>query len=118
MRVLAEIDRAHALVRGDRLGRPLGQKLSRHQHRNAVGEIEHEVHVVLDQEDRDIGGESGKRREDVPPFVLGHPGGGFVEQQHARAGREREGDLQEPLLAVRQLPRRPAHVGLESEALQ
>ena len=71
---------------------------------------------MLDQEDRDVGRQSGEGGEDVLPFFLRHAGGGFVEQQHLRTRRQREGDLQEPLLAVRKLVRGPVEVGLEAEA--
>ena len=118
MRVFAEIDRADALVRGDRLRLALGQQLPRDQHGNAIGEIEHKVHVVLDQQNRDVHRQGGEGREDVLPFLLRHASSRFVKQQHPRARRQRERDLQEPLLAVWELPRRLVHVGLEPEARQ
>ena len=116
MRVFAEIDAADALIRGDRLGRAFGQKLPRNQHRNTLGEIEYKVHVVLDQEDRDVRWQSGEGGEDILPLLLRHASGGFVEQQHLRACGQRERDLQEPLLAVREIPRRPVEVRFEAEA--
>ena len=61
---------------------------------------------MLDQEDRDVGWQSGEGGEDVLPLFLRHAGGGFVQQQHLRARRKREGDLQESLLTVRELPGR------------
>src|SRR4051812_15716617 len=48
-----EVDLVHAAVLGDLLRRALDQDLALHQHRDAFGEAEHEVHVVLDDEDGD-----------------------------------------------------------------
>src|SRR6202035_4993667 len=116
MRVFAEIDGAHALIRSDRLWLALDQELPRNQHRNTLGETEHKVHVVLDQEDRDVGWQSGEGGEDVLPLLLRYAGGGFVQEQHLRPCSQREGDLQESLLAVWELPSRPIEVGFEAEA--
>jgi hypothetical protein len=79
MRVFAEIDGPDALIRGDRLRRAFGQKLPRNQHRNTASEIEHKVHVVLDQEDRDVRWQSGEGGENILPLLLRHAGGGFVQ---------------------------------------
>ena len=81
-----------------------------------VGEIEYEIHVVLDQQDRDIRRQSGEGGENVPALLLWNPRGGLVEKEHARTRRERQRDLQQPLLAVGQFARRPVHLGLEAEA--
>jgi hypothetical protein len=116
MRDFAEIDCPDALIRCDRLRLALGQQLPPNQHRNTASEIEHKVHVVLDQEDRDVGWQSGEGGEDVLPLFLRHAGGGFVQQQHLRARRKREGDLQESLLTVRELPGRLVEVRFEAEA--
>ena len=61
---------------------------------------------MLDQQDRHIGGQRGERGQNVVALLLGHAGGGFVEQQHARTAGERQRDLQQPLLAVGERPRR------------
>src|SRR6266536_2755175 len=50
---LAEIDLAHAGMLGDLPGRALAQDLALHEHGDALGEAEHEVHVVLDDENGD-----------------------------------------------------------------
>ena len=71
---------------------------------------------MLDQEDRDVRWQSGEGGEDILPLLLRHASGGFVEQQHLRACGQRERDLQEPLLAVREIARRPVEVRFEAEA--
>src|SRR5215475_7334785 len=50
---LPEIHLVHAPVGADLGGRPLAQHLALHQHRDPPRETEHDVHVVLDDEDPD-----------------------------------------------------------------
>ena len=66
---------------------------------------EDEVHVVLDEQHRDVPRQGRHRGEQFVPFRLRHAGGRLVEQQHARAAGEGDGDLEKPLLAVRQVRR-------------
>jgi len=49
-----EIDLAHARVGGDLAGRAFEQDASADHHDDAAREPEHEVHVVLDEQHRDI----------------------------------------------------------------
>ncbi len=65
-------------------------------------EAEHDVHVVLDDQDRDLGGQRRDRVEDQVALGRGHAGRGLVEQQDLGAGGEREGDLDQALAAVGQ----------------
>ena len=51
---LAEIDLAHARVGGDLLRRAFEQNAPADHHDDAAGEAEHEVHVVLDEQHRDV----------------------------------------------------------------
>ena len=83
-------------------GRALGERPSLVEHLDAVADLHHERHVVVDQEHArlvvvahgaDDGGELGH-------LALGQPGGRLVEQQEARLGRERPGDAELPLVAV------------------
>ena len=52
------------------------------------------------------------------PLLLRHAGRRLVEQQHARAARERQRDLEQPLLAVGERARRLVELGLEAEAAE
>src|SRR5258706_9428241 len=52
--LFAEVDLAHALVRRDLLRRAFHQDGAGGEHRDTRGEAEHQVHVVLDDQDRDI----------------------------------------------------------------
>ena len=71
---------------------------------------------MLDQQDRDFGGQGGESGQNIAPLFLGHAGGGLVEQQHARTRGERESDLEQALLAIRERARRLVHRILEPEA--
>src|SRR2546430_7144867 len=53
MVLLAQVHLVHALVARNLLGRPFDQHLALHQDGDALREAEHEVHVVLDDEDCD-----------------------------------------------------------------
>src|SRR5258706_8520820 len=62
---LAQVDVAHAAIGRDLVGAALDQHLPLHEHGDATGEAEHEVHVVLDDEDRDIAGQRAEDFEDA-----------------------------------------------------
>ena len=72
------------------------------KHRDALGQFEDRVHVVLDDDQRaappDRRGSGARRRRSVGA----HAGQRLIQQQHIRAGGERDADLQPPLLAVGQ----------------
>src|SRR3954465_11137957 len=61
---LTEVDGAHARVAGDILRRGFDQNLALHEHGDAAREAEHEVHVVLDDQDGDVGRQRGEHIED------------------------------------------------------
>ena len=48
---VAEIRGAHVAIGADRLGVAAGDHASVDEHRDAIGELEHRVHVVLDEQD-------------------------------------------------------------------
>src|SRR5687768_8003902 len=50
----AQIHIVHALVARDLFGRALGQHDPLHEHGDAPREAEHELHVVLDDQDGDV----------------------------------------------------------------
>src|SRR5215813_6257610 len=51
---LPEVDPVHARIVADLVGSSLAQHLPLHQHRDATGEAEDQVHVVLDDQDGDL----------------------------------------------------------------
>ncbi len=109
----SQIDLPHADIACDLLGRALEEQSPAHHHDDALGETKHGIHVVLDEQDRDVARQSGDHREQLGALPLRHSGGGLVEQQHLRPGGERERDLEEPLLAVGELAGRPIAVRAE-----
>src|SRR5262249_29297908 len=69
---------------------------------DAVGDAHHHVHVVFDQEDGDaLRADARKQSHEALRFDRVHAGYRFIEQKQARLGSERDGELQEPELAVR-----------------
>src|SRR5258706_8670355 len=118
MRRLAEVHVAYALVRRDLVRRAFHQHLSLHQHRDALREAEHEIHVVLDDQHRDLGGELLELLQNLAGIVRGHSRGRLVEQQHLGLEAERDRDLEEALLAVGQVLRRGRGVVGQAEHAQ
>src|SRR5450755_1703886 len=99
---LPEIDRLHAAIARDFVVGALREQGSIHHHRNPRRKAEHEIHVVLDEEDRDIGGKRRERVEDFARLSGGHAGHGLIQEKNARTSRDGDGDLEEPALSVGQ----------------
>src|SRR5262249_33262902 len=72
---LAQIDLAHARIGGYLVRGALDQHAAADHHDDAAGEAKHDVHVVLDEEHRDVLGEVGNRGEERGTLAPGHPGG-------------------------------------------
>src|SRR5215475_115122 len=62
---LAEIDRLDLRIARDLVGLALDQERAIDQHRNSVGEREHEIHIVLDQKHGDVTRQARDRRQNV-----------------------------------------------------
>src|SRR3954462_2753464 len=110
-----EIDRAHPRVAGDVLRRAFDQNLSLHEHGDALREAEDKVHVVLDDQDRNVGGQGSEHVQNATRVLARHAGRRLVEQQHLRLEAERDGDLNQALAAVGQILHRRARVVREAE---
>src|SRR5882672_2559640 len=114
MTLLPEVDLVHALVAPDFIGRALDQHLALDEHGDAPREAEHQVHVVLDDEDRDLDeallavgqvedallrvvGESQRReqRHALVADVGVRARGAQHSRRHATALGDREGDVVE-----------------------
>src|SRR5262245_20005441 len=111
----AQIDRAHALIRGDLLGCAFDQYATADHDDDPARELEDDVHVVLDEEHRDRLRQLCDRSEERRALVPWYAGRRLIEQQHLRPGGERERDLEQPLLAVGELARQPVAVLAEPE---
>src|SRR5689334_14551845 len=86
----------------DLLRRTLRDLLAVVEHGYALRCAHHDLHVVLDQENRDraLLAERADEGEERGGFLWVHPGGRLVEEQQLRLGRERAGDLEPTLVAV------------------
>ena len=73
------------------------------QHRDPVGQRQHAVDVVLDQQHRVRRRQFPDQRADHLAIGLGEAGQRFVQQQQFRVGGERDGDFQQPFLAMREV---------------
>ena len=100
-------------------GVPLARIAAVDQHRDAVGEREHRVHVVLDQQHREAALEAAQQLRPAAR-VSSRPGAGhrLVEQQQLRLHRERDGELQRALLAMRELAGRTSRAVGEPDLLE
>src|SRR5215469_3256319 len=75
------------------------------QDRDAVGEREHRVHVVLDQEDRVLPFQARQQLRHRARPLDAQTRHRLVEQQHDRVGCERHAEFELPVLPVRHLRR-------------
>ncbi|MNL19168.1 hypothetical protein D3C87_1403550 [compost metagenome] len=78
-------------------------------------EAEHQVHVVLDQQDGQILGQAPDGFHDAAALTLWHACARFIEEQHLGPHRECKGDLRKPLLAQCQLSHHPIRIGMQPQ---
>ncbi len=71
-------------------------------HRDALDDAQRHVHVVLDDDVADMGGQRGEDRDQIAALGRRQARRRFVEQDEARRAGERQRDFELPLLAVRQ----------------
>src|SRR5438270_828981 len=79
-----EIGSLHRSVSSNALGRVRRNDFAVHEHRNPVGQIEDDAHVVLHNDERAILRYGADQRDGVGRFVATHARGGFVEQNDGR----------------------------------
>src|ERR1700678_4395647 len=84
MDFITEVDAAHFRVGGDLSRRAHAENSAGDQHRDALRKPEHQIDIVLDEQYRDIVGQTGDHREDLPALLLRNAGRRFVEQQDFR----------------------------------
>src|ERR1700704_76200 len=95
-----QIDFLYLCAIANSLRRSRLQYLPEMQDRDVVGDVEHHVHVMLDQQDRQIGIEPKKKLCHFSRPSAGQAGGGFVQQQDLRIAGKGENDFELPLLAM------------------
>src|SRR5947208_9062473 len=101
--ILAQIDRPHLRVRRDLLWRALRQHGARYEDGDALGEAEHDVHIVLDDQHGDLRIEPADNIEDQVALGRRYASGRFVEQKELRPLGEGERDLDQALAPIWQL---------------
>src|SRR5262252_2758591 len=82
MALLAEVHLVHALVLADLLGGAFDQHLALNQYGYTLREAEHEIHVVLYDEDRDVARQPVEHLEDAVGLERRHARRRLVEEQH------------------------------------
>ena len=94
-------------VRAHRRGLALGDLLAVVEDRDVLGDAHDHLHVVLDEQDRQLALVAQPAHELGEPLGLlrVHAGGRLVEQQQLRVRRERAGDLHAALVAVGEVDR-------------
>src|SRR5690348_12007083 len=101
--LVAKIDLPRAGV-GNHLGAvALNDHLAEMQKRDALGEFQCHVHVVLDHDDSDVARDGQQQLVHVAALVDRETGKGFVEQQNFWILRQRHGDFDAATLPVGRL---------------
>src|SRR3569832_2112562 len=116
--LVAKIDLPRARIVDDVAARALDDHFAEVQERDALGEFEGNVHVVLDHHHRDVARDAHETLVHVAALVDRETGEGLVQQQDLRLLRKRHGDLDAPPLAVGGLRQRPTRNPLLADLLQ
>ena len=100
----AEIGLDHGGIPPDRVGRAGRENPAVAQHHNRRRDLEDDVHVMLDEHDRDLLLlPKFMDLVDHPPALFGpHAGGGLVEQQHFWIEHQGKRDIEQLLVAMGQ----------------
>ena len=98
----AEISLAHAFVIGDLLRAAGCEDGALRHHRDVVGDLENDLHVVLDNDDVDHPRELADFADRALGFSRAHPAGRLVEQKEPRPRDQRHADLEQRDVTVGQ----------------
>ena len=101
----AEIGIDHGLVGADLVGRALGQQAAVAEDADRGRDLEDDVHVVLDEDDGDLLAlpEFAHLLDHAPALLRPHARRRLVEQQDLRLQHQRERDVEQLLVAMRQV---------------
>src|SRR5206468_11264572 len=113
-----EIDLEDARIALDLLHRPLAENRSLVQDCHLASDLPDERHVVLDDEDRPIGGDRLEQRAGPRSLLVGHARDRFVHEEQLGILRDHHADLEPLLLAVRQGAGQGARPGGELDRLE
>src|ERR1700738_3225632 len=92
---LPAVDGAHPRLRRDLLRGAFGEESAVHENRDATGEAEYQVHVVLDEQHGNFARKSGERGVQLVSLRLRHAGCRLGPKGGGRTGRKGGRDLQE-----------------------
>ena len=106
-RGLAEIDRAHARIGGDLVRRAFEQNAAADHDDDARGEAKDKLHVVLDEQHRDVARQAGDGGEQFARFPRAARRPPARQATTPSAVSPGERDFEQALLAVSELARRP-----------
>jgi len=88
------------------------------QHRDAVGDVHDDLHLVLDQDDGAPLGDAADQVDGLVRLLRAHAGRGLVEQEERRVGAERDAELEVALLAVGEVGGQQLALVPEADLLQ
>ena len=113
-RGLAQVGLDDARVGAHLGGLALGDLLAVVEHGDVLGDAHDDLHVVLDQHDRDAAlvAQLVHELRELVGLLRVHAGRRLVEQQQLRVGGQRAGDLDPPLVAVGEVDRGPVVMAL------
>src|SRR4030095_5711067 len=116
---LPKVNFGDLLVLNDRLQISAREDLSEMKYRYALGDLAHERHIVLDNQNRHaLGIERFYQFAGPERFLRRHAGCRLVQQQKLRLQRQRHSDLEPLLLPVRKSSRKLAAVRRQIEKRQ
>jgi hypothetical protein len=105
-----EIEALHTLVVCHLLGSSTHQDAAGHQDVDLAGQAKHQIHVMLDEQDREILGKTLDGADDDAALTLRYACCGLIQKQDVRLGSEREGQFDQALLAIGQI----GHLGVSA----
>src|SRR5215472_15758932 len=98
---LAEVSLDDFAVTDDRLGHAAGDQPAVVEHIEMIDHLNHSLHRVLDDEDRDaLRPNLANGPEDAVEIIVAEPRKGLVEQDQSRLRCQRAGELHQPQLAI------------------
>jgi len=115
---LTEVNLANPTIAGYLFRGTLHEQGAIDEHRYKARELEHQVHVVLDQEHRHVAGKGRNDGEDGLALILRNAGRRFIQQQHRRLARNGKGNFEKPLFAIGQGDRAFLHYIGKPETLK
>src|SRR5260370_29796813 len=118
MGFLAKIDLSHAWIACDFLDTAFGEQRAPHEHGYSLSEVEDQIHIVLDEQYRDVVRQRGDTLEDVAAISGRNAGGRLVKKKNPGLAGYRHCDFEEALLAVGQVGTRDVEDVRHPERLQ